>query len=255
MDSYENYDVTDEQWKRIQPLLPPEYTGKKGRPRKDNRKMLNGMLWMNHSGAQWRQLPERYGPWQSVYARFGKWRDDGVWENIFSQLNQDADIENLSIDSTCVKVHESSNGGEKTENKAVWRTKGGLNTKIHAIVDGLGNPVAFLLSPGNDNDSTHAIELMNKADITGSNLLGDKAYGTKEILAYIKEHGATAVIPPKSNSKDPWPVDFYLYKERHLVECFFQKIKWFRRVATRYDKLDSSFLVFVYMAATMIWLL
>ena len=63
--------------------------------------------------------------------------------------------------------------GKKTENKAVGRTKGGLNTKIHAIVDGLGNPVAFLLSPGNDNDSTHAIELMNKTDITGSNLLGN----------------------------------------------------------------------------------
>ena len=113
MDKYENYDLTDEQWKRIQPQLPPENTGKKGRPRKDDRIMLNGMLWINHSGAQWRQLPKRYGPWQSVYARFAKWRDDGVWENIFSELSQDADTENLSIDSTCVKVHESSNGGEK----------------------------------------------------------------------------------------------------------------------------------------------
>ncbi len=145
--------------------------------------------------------------------------------------------------------------GKKTENKAVGRTKGGLNTKIHAIVDGLGNPVAFLLSPGNDNDSTHAIELMNMTDIAGSNLLGDKAYGTKEILTYIKEHNAAVVIPPKSNAKEPWPVDYCLYKERHLVECFFQKIKWFRRVATRYDKLDKSFLAFVYMAAIMIWLL
>ena len=145
--------------------------------------------------------------------------------------------------------------GKKTENKAVGLTRGGLNTKIHAIVDGLGNPVAFLLSPGNDHDSTHAVELMRKIDITDSNVLGDKAYGTKEIIAYIKEHGATVVIPPKSNAKEPWSVDYSLYKERHLVECFFQKIKWFRRVATRYDKLDKSFLAFVYMAAIMIWLL
>ena len=113
MDKYENYDLTDEQWKRIQPELPPENTGKKGRPRKDDRIMLNGMLWTNHSGAQWRQLPKRYGPWQSVYTRFAKWRDEGVWENIFSALSQDVDTENLSIDSTCVKVHESANGGEK----------------------------------------------------------------------------------------------------------------------------------------------
>ena len=145
--------------------------------------------------------------------------------------------------------------GKKTENKAVGRTRGGLNTKIHAIVDALGNPAAFLLSPGNDNDSSHAIELMGLTDITGSNLLGDKAYGTKEILAYIKEHNAVVVIPPKSNTKEPWAVDYYLYKERHLVECFFQKIKWFRRVATRFDKLDKSFLAFVYLAAIMIWLL
>ena len=145
--------------------------------------------------------------------------------------------------------------GKKAEHKAVGRTKGGLNTKIHAIVDGLGNPVAFLLSPGNDNDSTHAIELMGMTDITGSNLLGDKAYGTRDILAYIREHGAVVVIPPKSNTKKPWPIDYYLYKERHLVECFFQKIKWFRRVSTRFDKLDQSFLAIVYMAAIMIWLL
>ncbi len=113
MDNDVNYDLTDEQWKRIQPLLPPEYTGKKGRPGKDNRIMLNGMLWMNHSGAQWRQLPKCYGPWQSVYARFAKWRDEDLLETIFSKLNQEADTENLSIDSTCIKVHESSNGGEK----------------------------------------------------------------------------------------------------------------------------------------------
>ena len=135
--------------------------------------------------------------------------------------------------------------GKKAENKAVGRTKGGLNTKIHAIVDGLGNPVAFLLSPGNDNDSTHATELLCMTDIAGSNLLGDKAYGTKEILTYIKEHRATVVIPPKSIAKESWEVDYYLYKERHLVECFFQKIKWFRRIATRYDKPDLSFLAFV----------
>lgn len=74
-------------------------------------------------------------------------------------------------------------------------------------------------------------------------------------FSHPREHEATVVIPPKSNAKEPWPVDYCLYKERHLVECFFQKIKWFRRVATRYDKLDKSFLAFVYMAAIMIWLL
>ena len=249
------YELTKEQWERVRPLLPPEETGKRGRPRKDNRMMLNGMLWIARSGAQWRELPEAYGPWQSVYARFAKWRDDGTLETVFHALSEDADMENLSIDFTCIKVHESAIGGEKTEDKAVGRTRGGLNTKLHAIVDGLGNPVKFLLSAGNDNDCVHAIELLEKVELCGSNVLADRAYGARSIREYISKHGANYVIPPQSNVSNPWPVDWYLYKERHLVECFFQKIKWFRRIATRYDKLDASFLAFVYLAAIAILLI
>ena len=160
------YELTKEQWERVKAVLEPERTGKRGRPRKDDRKMLNGMVWIVRSGAQWRELPEAYGPWQSVYARFAKWRDDGTLEAIFHALSADADMENLSLDSTCIKVHESANGEEKTANKAVGRTRGGLNTKLHAIVDGLGNPVEFVLSAGNDHDSVHAVELLR----TGSRL-------------------------------------------------------------------------------------
>ena len=145
--------------------------------------------------------------------------------------------------------------GEKTSDKAIGRTRGGLNTKLHAIVDGLGNPVTFLLSPGNDHDSVHAIELLRKIEISGSNVLADRAYGAQSIRTYISERGASYVIPPKSNISDPWPVDWHLYKERHLVECFFQKIKWFRRIATRYDKLDASFLAFVHLASIAILLI
>ena len=107
------YELTKGQWERIKPLLPPETTGNHGRPRKDNQTMVNGMLWIARSGTQWRELPEAYSPWQSVYARFAKWRDDGTLETIFHTLSADADMENLSIDSTCIKVHESANGGGK----------------------------------------------------------------------------------------------------------------------------------------------
>ena len=97
--------------------------------------------------------------------------------------------------------------------------------------------------------------MLKRIEICGSNILADRAYGAKKIRAYIAEHGASYVIPPKSNVSDPWPVDWYLYKERYLVECFFQKIKWFRRIATRYDKLDASFLAFVYLAAIAVLLI
>ena len=120
-------------------------------------------------------------------------------------------------------------------------SKGGRNTKIHTLVEGFGNPLAFLLSPGNDHDSKHAILLLSQIKIDGSNILGDKAYGAKAIREYIDSQNATYTIPPKSDVNDPWPVDWHIYKERHLVECFFQKLKWLRRIFTRYDKLGKQF--------------
>ena len=144
--------------------------------------------------------------------------------------------------------------GKKAENKAVGVSKGGRNTKIHTLVDGLGNPLAFMLSPGNDHDSKHAVPLLGQIKIDGSNILGDKAYSAKAIREYIALQNAAYTIPPKSDVNDPWPVDWHIYKERHLIECFFQKLKWFRRVFTRYDKLDASFLAFVYVAAIFILL-
>ena len=119
-------------------------------------------------------------------------------------------------------------------------------------MDGLGNPVYFQLSAGNVNDRTKAIDVLSHVGLSGSNVLGDKAYGTVGIRVYIASEGATYTIPPKSNTLNPWGCDFHVYKERHLVECFFNKLKHFRRVATRYDNLATSFMAFIYMAAILI---
>lgn len=91
--------------------------------------------------------------------------------------------------------------------------------------------------------------MLSNINISESTILADKAYGTKEILDYIQKEDGDYAIPPKSNSKVKWHYDYNLYKERHLVECFFLKLKQFRRVATRYDKLASSFLAFIYLAS------
>lgn len=79
--------------------------------------MLNGMLWIARSGAQWRELPDRYGSWKSVYSRFRKWCNDGTLETVYRTLSLDADMENLSIDSTSIRVHQSANGGKKGAQK------------------------------------------------------------------------------------------------------------------------------------------
>ena len=100
-------------------------------------------------------------------------------------------------------------------------SRGGHTTKIHAIVDGVGNPVYFQLSAGNLHDSTLATDVLSHADINGSNILADKAYGTNEIREFITSNDATYTIPPKSNNRNPWDCDWWIYKERHLVECFF----------------------------------
>lgn len=137
--------------------------------------MLSGMLCVVGSGTQQRELPECYGPWQSAYSRFSKWWDEGIPEAVLHDLSSNADMENPSSDSTSAKVHQSANGRKKTENKAVGRSRDGLNTEIYAAVGGLGNPVEFPLSAGNDHDFTHVMELLKKIDISGSNMLGNKA--------------------------------------------------------------------------------
>ena len=107
------YELNDYEWEQIKDLLPPENTGKRGRPSKNNRIMLNGMIWIARSGAPWRDLPECYGPWESVYSRFRKWIEDGILDNIFHILSLDAELEDLSIDASIVKAHQHSAGAKK----------------------------------------------------------------------------------------------------------------------------------------------
>ena len=120
-------------------------------------------------------------------------------------------------------------------------------------MDRLGNTAEFMLSAGNDHDSVRAVELLERVEISGS--LAGRAYGAKTIRAYILGQGANSVIPPQSNASDLWPVDRWLYKERHLVECFLQKLNWFCGIATRYDKLETSFFAFIYIGTIAILLI
>ena len=141
------------------------------------------------------------------------------------------------------------------ESQCIGVSRGGRSTKIHAVVDALGNPIHVQLTAGNVHDVKVAQEMLEAVRLRpGMTVLADKAYGKWELREYIADHGADFCIPPKSNDSDPWYVDWCLYKERHLVETFFLKLKEFRRVATRYDKLAVRFLAFVHLACIRILL-
>ena len=106
------HEINDTDWERIKDAIPPENTGK-GRPSKPNRVMLNGMLYRAKTGIPWRDLPERYGPWETVYSRFRLWIKNGVFQTLFDSLTADADMQDVSIDSTSCKAHQHSAGAKK----------------------------------------------------------------------------------------------------------------------------------------------
>lgn len=116
----------------------------------------------------------------------------------------------------------------------------------------MGNPIYFALTVGSEHDCVCALYLLSKVNIEGSNILADKAYGSLKIMEYITFQKTSYTIPPKSNAKEQWEYDKRLYIERHLIERFFNKIKHFRKLATRYDKLATSFLAFIYCATIFI---
>ena len=142
---------------------------------------------------------------------------------------------------------------KKDQDQAIGRSRGGLSTKIHALVDALGNPLEFLLTAGQAHDLAGADELL--PHMAASRLIADKAFDADaRVLEPLARAGKSAVIPPRPNRLTPREFDRHLYKERHLIENFFCKLKQFRAIATRYDKTARNFLAAIYLAAAIIWL-
>jgi transposase len=142
---------------------------------------------------------------------------------------------------------------KKVEDQALGRSRGGLSTKIHALVDALGNPLRFLLTPGQAHDLAGADALL--PHMIANRLIADRAFDAdSRVLDRLAAAGKSAVIPPRPNRLTPREFDRELYKERHLIENFFCKLKQFRAIATRYDKTARNFLAAIHLAAATIWL-
>ena len=127
-----------------------------------------------------------------------------------------------------------------------------MTTKIHAAVDALGNPMRCLLTGGQEADINQALALIDGID--SDIVIADKGYDANHFVEAIEARGSQPVIPPRSNRLTPREYDRHWYKDRNLVERFFNRIKNFRRIATRYEKLDRNFMAMINLVSAMIWL-
>jgi transposase len=227
------YDLTDFEWKTIEPLLPNK---SRGVPRVDDRGVLNGIFWVLRSGAPWADLPERYGSPTTIYNRFNRWRKAGVWDRLTDAIIAAHDGKAQMIDSTSVRVHQQAAAQKKqTGGACIGRSRGGLTTKLHARVVGNGLPVQLELSDGQANDAPMAELLLN--DLPKSAIvLADRAYDADWIREVIDDQDCRACIPSKTNRTEVILYSRRTYKKRNLIERFFNKLKQFRHVCTRFDR-------------------
>ena len=136
--------------------------------------------------------------------------------------------------------------------QSLGRSRGGFSTKIHLATDALGNALRFILTGGERNDITQA-ELLVK-DFSADYVIADKGYDAGAFVLKLQERNSEAVIPSRINRKVQRQIDEHLYKERHLIENQIGKLKHFRRVFSRFDKLAKNYLSFIYFASTVAWL-
>jgi len=115
--------LRDDQWERIEPLMQGK-AGDRGRRGANNRLFVEAVLWIARTGSPWRDLPPQFGPWNSIYVRFARWSDKNVWQNIFQVLREDADFEEVYLDSTIVRAHQHAAGAAKKKGSRLWGVLG-----------------------------------------------------------------------------------------------------------------------------------
>lgn len=217
--------------------------------------MIEAMVYVLRTGLPWRDLPGRFGPWSSVYTRWRRWCQCGLWAKMLAVLARRATGVLRFLDASHIKVHQdASNPAGGQQNQAIGRTKGGLNTKLTAWVDGSGRAVAVHLAPGQRADVRAVQEAAWPRGLSGKRVVADKGYDSDGLRALIGRRGGHTCIPPRARRHQPAAWHRGYYRGRHRVENFFQRAKRYRRIGTRYDKRDLYFLSFVHLVAILDWL-
>jgi transposase len=217
-------------------------------------RVISGIVHVIKSGCRWCDCPPEYGPPTTIYNRSVRWAERGVWERLFRELAaRGRSTQTQMIDATHVKAHRSASGAKRGNRaKGIGRSRGGRNTKIHAIADAKGRLLSVLLTGGEAHVCPPAQRLIRRTK-EARKMLGDRAYDSAELRQWLSERGTKPVVPNKSNRKQPFSFDKKSYKQRHRIENAFCRLKDFRRIATRYDRLARNFLASVCLVAAIVW--
>lgn len=242
--------LTDELWSKLRMIMRQH-----GIYDKSNLRMkVEGILYRMRVGCPWRDLPLIFGLWNSIYQQFNRWSSKDKLISVFKTLVVEPDLEWEFIDGSIVKAHQHSTGAVGKEDQAIGKSVAGNTTKIHMAVDAYGLPIEFDITGGEVHACKAAPELFAKLP-DANYMIADKGYDSEELRDQIRAKSSIPVIPRKSNltiGNDD--MDWYLYKYRHLVENIFARLKHFRAIATRYDKLKRNYFSMLAVACSYVWL-
>lgn len=295
--------LSDAVWAWIEPLLPPQ-KGPMGPPVRPHRPIAEGVLFRLRTGIRWQDLPAEYGSWQTAHRRHQQWSEDSTWARVLAALPADADAAGeidwrCSVDSPIARVHQhgapaarsSSTVSSHTRGRRRMtriqgahgrtgrsrhgRSRGGLTTKTHALVDGRGRPLTLIVTPGQAGDSPVLPKLLAQLRVARRDpgrprtrpqaLRGAKAYSSRDHRAMLRSRGIIAVLPERADqighrknrgSRGGRPIidDVEDYKNHNVVERFFNQMKHWRALASRYDKKALIYRGGVVLAAILSWL-
>ncbi len=263
------HELSDAQWARLAPLLPPH---KPGRPRQDDRRIRNGMPWKLATGAPWRDLPERYGPWQSVYTRFRRWTRAGVFNRLFAALQRQADAagqidwELHFVDGPVIRAHQHAAGakGGTRRRKRSGAARAGSAPKSTSAPKAAASrwpsclPRARRMRRRSSRGAcprapSSATVAVGPACARGA-WSGTRATAAGPSGAAVVTEGFASLFLRKSTERRTGPFDRALYRRRHRVENLIARCKQFRSLATRYDKRGESYRALWVIALTILWI-
>ncbi|MDP3628973.1 MULTISPECIES: IS5 family transposase [Comamonadaceae] len=241
-------EITPEQFATIEHCLPKQ----RGNVSLSNLQVVNAILYVAEHGCKWRGLPKRFGNWHTIYTRMNRWTKAGVLDRMFEELQRAQvvriKIEAVSLDSTSIKVHPDGTGAPKKNGpQSIGKSRGGWNTKIHMVAADARTAVTFSLSPGQAHDAPEGRRLLSSLGPTSRpvHLLMDRAYEGNETRQLALDLGFIPVVPPMKTRIEPWDYDREMYKRRNEVERLFRRLKGYRRIFSRFEKLDLMFLGFI----------